>query len=190
MWSSGDVVALRDVWFGNVWRAVAGIVIEDRPGRSAFYVPADSASAYPVDPSGREIRLARPEVVHAMRRTTSPCVVLCDEHAPWTVWHFFADDGLFDRWYVNFERFLGRSVVAYDSVDHKLDLIVRPGRRLEWKDEDELEEAGRLGLVDVDAVRRAAARALAEQPWPSGWETWRPDPSWRPPELPDGWDRV
>jgi hypothetical protein len=29
---------------------------------------------------------------------------------------------------------------------------------------------------------------LAERPWPTGWEDWRPDPQWSPPSLPEGWD--
>lgn len=189
MWSRGEVVALRDVWFGVVWRAVAGVVVEDVPGRSVFWVPEGAASAYPVDREGREIRLARPDFERGLRRTAAPCVVLCEEGAPWTLWHFF-DGGRFDRWYVNFERYLGRSALAYDSVDHKLDLIARPDGSLVWKDEDELEEAGRLGLVDVDEIRRDAERTVADPPWPTGWEEFSPDPSWDVPGLPEGWERV
>ena len=33
-------------------------------------------------------------------------------------------------------------------------------------------------------------RVLEEWPFPTGWEDWRPDPSWPIPQLPDGWDRV
>lgn len=190
MWSRGDVVALRDIWFGAVWRAVAGITIEDTPDQSVLWIPAGSESSYPVDEEDREIRLARPEFRRATRRTAADCVLLCVERAPWTIWHFFAEDGVFDRWYVNFEQYLGRSAIAYDSVDHKIDLIARPDGSLVWKDEDELEQAGRLGLVDVASARRDAARAVAERPWPTGWEDFRPDPAWEVPALPPGWDAV
>jgi hypothetical protein len=67
---------------------------------------------------------------------------------------------------------------------------VRPDGEVTWKDEDELEQAGRLGLVDVAAVRRDAERALAEPPWPTGWENYSPGPAWEAPELPPGWDVV
>jgi hypothetical protein len=189
MWSRGDVVALRDVWFGNVWRAVASIFVEETPERSMFWVPAGSAATYPADESGREIRIPRREFRYATRRTKSSILVVCDEGAPWTIWLHFTESDL-DYWYLNFEQYLGRSAVAYDSVDHKLDLIVRPNGELVWKDEDELEQAGRLGLVDVDAVRRDADRAVAEPPWPTGWESFRPEPAWEAVELPEGWDRV
>jgi hypothetical protein len=190
MWSEGDVVALRDIWFGAVWRAVAGIVVDETPQRSVFWIPAGSESAYPVDDGGNEIRIPRPEFRHATRRTKSPTAVVCEEGAPWTIWLFFQDVGVFDRWYVNFERCLGRRPPAYACVDHPLDLIVRPGDRLEWKDEDELEEAGRLGLVDTDAIRRDAELILTDHPWPTGWEEYTPEPAWGVPELPDGWDQV
>jgi len=188
-------VALRDVWFGVVWRAVAGVVVEDVPGRSVFWIPRGSEAGYPVDEDGREIRLFRPDYERGRRRTKVGCVVLCEEGAPWTLWHFQDAQGAFDRWYVNFERYLGRSALAYDSVDHKLDLIARPdgspdGFSIEWKDEDELELAGERGLVDVAAIRRDAELATAGPPWPTGWEDFRPEPPWPPPELPEGWDRV
>jgi hypothetical protein len=190
MWSRADVVALRDIWFGAVWRAVAGIVIEEIPERSVFWVPAGSESTYPVDAGGSEIRIPQPEFRQRARRTKRPIVVVCESGAPWTVWLFFHEVGAFSHWYINFERYLGRNLHAYDSVDHKLDLIVRPGEELVWKDEDELERAGSLGLVDVGAVRRDADLAVTEHPWPTGWEDFRPEPAWDVPELPEGWDQV
>ena len=190
MWATGDVVALRDIWFGAVWRAVAGFVVEETPERSVFWIPAGSESAYPVDDGGNEIRIPRPEFRHATRRTKGPVVVVCDEGAPWTIWLFFREVGAFDRWYVNFERYLGRSPHAYDCADHKLDLIVRPGDQLEWKDEHELAEAASLALVDAAEIRRDAELILASHPWPTGWEDYAPDPEWGVPELPAGWDRL
>jgi Protein of unknown function (DUF402) len=190
MWSKGEVVALRDVWFGVVWRAVASVVVEDAPGRSVFWIPAGSEAAYPADAEGREIRLFQAEYNRGLRQTKVGCIVLCDDGAPWTLWHFQREDGEFDRWYVNFERYLGRGAAAYDSIDHKLDLIARPDGSLEWKDEDELVEAGCRGLVDVAEIRGDAELAVTQPPWPTGWEDFRPDPSWPIPALPEGWHRV
>jgi uncharacterized protein DUF402 len=187
MWSRGDVVALRDIWFDAVWRAVPGITLEDNGERSVFYVPAGSDAAYPVDAEGNEIRMPRREFERGSRRTKRPIVVVCDEGAPWTIWLFFGDAG-FDHWYVNFERYLGRSRIAYDSVDHKLDLIVDRDGALRWKDEEELERAGQLGLVDVATVRRDAELAVRQTPWPTGWEGYRPAEASGPIDLPPGWD--
>ena len=89
---------------------------------------------------------------------------------------------------MNFERPLGRTPIGFDMADEKLDLIVTPDGRLRWKDEDELEHAAELGLVDEAAVRAEAERVVAEWPFPTGWEDFRADPAWPIPQLPAGWD--
>ena len=112
-WNAGGIVALRDVWFGAVWRAVAGIVVEETEQRSVFWVPAGSAAAFAADDEGNEIRMPRREFRRGRRTTTRPIVVVCDEGAPWTMWLFFERPGVLAHWYVNFEEYLGRSAVAY-----------------------------------------------------------------------------
>ena len=93
-------------------------------------------------------------------------------------------------WYVNFEQPLRRTPVGVDTFDQKLDLLVFPSGGWQWKDEDELEQAAALGLLDAKAVRAEAKRVLEEWPFPTGWEDWRPDPAWPVPQLPAGWDVV
>ena len=51
-----------------------------------------------------------------------------------------------------------------------------PDGTYRWKDEDELEQAAALGIVDAAAVRAEGQRVLEEWPFPTGWEDWRPDP--------------
>jgi hypothetical protein len=187
-WARGDVVALRDIWFDAVWRAIPGLTLEDTSARSVFWIPPGTQAAYPADADGEEIRMPRPEFEHAFRYSKRPIVVVCDDGAPWTVWLFFGAEG-FEHWYVNFERYLGRSATAYDSVDHKLDLIVGRDGEVRWKDEDELAAAGELGLVDVEEVRRDAEAAIATPPWPTGWEDFEAEPGWKALTLPAGWER-
>ncbi|MBA3402468.1 MAG: hypothetical protein H0U05_10840 [Actinobacteria bacterium] len=58
------------------------------------------------------------------------------------------------------------------------------------KDEEEMEgwvRQGRFTLGDVAAIRAEGERVLAEWPFPTGWEDWRPDPSWPVPELSAAW---
>ena len=107
-----------------------------------------------------------------------------------SIYLFFSPDGAFEHWYVNFEQPLRRTLVGYDTFDHKLDLIVMLDGTYRWKDEDELEQAAALGIVDAAAVRAEGQRVLEEWPFPTGWEEWRPDPTWPAPQLPEGWDRV
>ena len=136
-----------------------------------------------------EIRIPRPDWRLGERTTQLDSLVLFRPGARHSLWHYWAD-GRFTHWYVNFERHLGRSAIGWDYVDDKLDLVVEASGEWRLKDEDELEQADAAGLVDAGAVRAEAERLLADPPWPTGWEDWRPDPAWPPPQLPDGWDTV
>jgi hypothetical protein len=60
-----------------------------------------------------------------------------------------------------------------------------------WKDEAKMAgwvRQGRFTEEEVAQIRAEGERVLAEWPFPTGWEDWRPDPSWSAPELPEGWD--
>lgn len=107
-------------------------------------------------------------------------------------------EGEFGGWYVNLERPLTRAPIGFDYLDQELDIYVRPDRSWELLDEDEFDEAQRLGVIapeEAAAVRDEAARAVRtieawEPPFCDGWEGWQPDPGWAPPALPAGWDVV
>lgn len=138
---------------------------------------------------GREVRIPVPEGwTLADRPGRRDTVALFRPGAHHSVWLFRQDDGSHAYWYVNFEQPLRRTPIGFDFCDEKLDLVVDVGGTWRFKDEDELEHAARMGLVDADAVRAEAERVLAQPPWPTGWEDWRPDPSWPIPALPQGWD--
>ena len=78
---------------------------------------------------------------------------------------------------MNFERTLGWNGACFDMVDEKLDLIVPPDGAVRWKDEDELEHAASLGLVDADEVRAEAERVLEAWPVPP-LGGFLPEPDW------------
>jgi predicted RNA-binding protein associated with RNAse of E/G family len=107
------------------------------------------------------------------------------------VFLFTNDDGSFRGWYVNLERGQTRSPAGFDYEDDLLDVWVALGAEPEVLDEDELEEAVARGFVAqprATEIRATAERVLAEPPWPTGWEDWKPDAGWQLPELPPGWD--
>jgi hypothetical protein len=97
----------------------------------------------------------------------------------------------FRGWYVNLQAPLRRSPLGFDTRDHALDITVEPDGAWAWKDEDHLAQAVDLGLFTPDEaveIRAEGERVLAEQPWPTGWEDWRPDSHWPIPTLPSGWE--
>jgi hypothetical protein len=176
----------RDVHLGRVWRAQACRIVAETdelvalwiPTRSPFRIPAGGLRIPGADWTLEEGATWRPQLCVARPGRA---------HSIYLFWH---EEGELEHWYVNFERPLRRTPLGFDTFDEKLDLIVRPDGRYRWKDEDELEQAAAAGLVDAAAVWAEAARVLAEWPFPTGWEDWRPDPGWPVPELPDGWERV
>jgi hypothetical protein len=112
---------------------------------------------------------------------------------PFSVFLFTNHDGTFRGWYVNLERPQQRTELGFDYEDELLDVWVALGHQPELLDEDELEEAVQRGFVSGEhaaTIRATAERVLAEPPWPTGWENWRPEPGWQTPVLPPGWDQL
>jgi Protein of unknown function (DUF402) len=182
-------VVLREIRFGRVWRANACRLVEERDGRAVLWSPRGVPRMLPLDETGAEIRIPRAEWRLGARPTVEDSLALFTPGARHSLWLFWAEDR-FSHWYVNFERHLGRSPVGWDYVDDKLDLVVDAAGRWRLKDEHELEQAHAAGLLDAAEVRAEAERILADPPWPTGWEDWRPEPGWPPPRLPDGWEAV
>jgi len=70
---------------------------------------------------------------------------------------------------------------------------VLPDGTWEYLDEDEFEEAQRLGVIAPDeaaAIRAEAEQVIRTWPFPTCWEGWKPDPTWPVPSLPERWSEV
>jgi hypothetical protein len=96
-------------------------------------------------------------------------------------------------WYVNLQEPLRRTPLGFDTCDQLLDLVRTRDGKWRWKDERELGaavERGFLSNEEAAAIRAEGERVIAADPFPTGWEDWRPDPSWPAPALPPGWDVV
>ncbi len=184
-------VALREIRFGRVWRVTPYRLVGERDGVLALWSPCGNQRLVPVDSAGTEIRIPRDEPwVHGVRTSELHALALVRPGARHSVTLHWSPSWVFRHWYVNFERLLGRGPRTIDYVDDKLDLVVQADGTVRWKDEDELDHAAAVGLLDAGEVRAEAERVLASPPWPTGWEEWRPDPSWPAPTLPAGWDLV
>ena len=110
-----------------------------------------------------------------------------------TVEVFWDADWALLGWYVNLQEPLRESPLGYDTMDWALDVTVDPDGTWRWKDEDDFAEALAHGVFDDGSAARVRAegeRAIAQRPWPTGWEDWRPPAEWEPLPLPEGWDDV
>lgn len=102
-----------------------------------------------------------------------------------------------DFWYIDIIGPAERRSGGFDFAEHGLDVIVSPDlSSWEWKDADELEwsvREGRYTRAEADALykegRRAVAALQRDSRRFSAWMTWQPDPNWKVPALPTGWDQ-
>ena len=181
--------AWRDVHRGRVWRAQACRIVEESPDLIALWLPPGTPAVLPVDERGKRIRIpsADWELEHvtwtlrrALPRPAGSCALDLSLPAGRCV-HALVRQ---------LRTTPAPEAVGFDTFDEKLDLVVQADGSYRWKDEDELEQAAAVGLLDAEAVRAEAARVLEEWPFPTGWEDWQPDPSWPLPQLPPGWDVV
>jgi Protein of unknown function (DUF402) len=189
----GEVVALREIWKGRVWKARPYIVVHDRPDQLALFLPQGTPTKIPAGDSGipRDHWTLRDGVFeHTALRLAEPGRA----HSVLLFW----DEGGFKCWYVNLERPLRRSAVGFDYLDQELDVVVERDRSWHFLDEDEFERAQQVGVLSPEEA--AAVRAEADgvirrierwgPPFCDGWETWQADPGWPKPELPQGWEVV
>ncbi|GAA1605288.1 DUF402 domain-containing protein [Kribbella sancticallisti] len=179
------------------------VVQDDEDGLVAWLAPG-TPLIKPVLPDGREPRHAGPVGMFTEDRVLkldvwrgTGILKIAPAGKPWSVWYFWGDDDGFRGWYVNLEAEHRRDVEARrtSTVDYVLDLWIHPDRRIEWKDEDELEGAVTAGRFTPDEAERITADGHAAvreiQAWTSpfadGWQDWRPDPHLRLPEAPTGY---
>jgi predicted RNA-binding protein associated with RNAse of E/G family len=196
----GEVAVRRHIWFGRIANVKPLTVVED----------SDEILALSLTP-GTPFKIATPRAdrlghlerlrsksweLHNDMWTGSRALILARPDARYSIWGFWADtDGSFEGWYVNFEDPLRRSPVGFDTRDLFLDIVVPAGERWRWKDEDEFEEAVRIGLISEQeaTTTRSVAKDVIDliergDAWWLAWQGWAPDASWPIPTLPDGWD--
>ncbi len=182
-------LAWRETHRGRVWRIFACRLVAEQDGLLALWHPAGAPGFRPfVD--GREARIPG-EADWTLEPSPAGSEGLGlvrpgERHSLWLHWRA----GVFEHWYVNFERDHVRTPVSLDVVDEKLDLVVPLDGRWRLKDVDEFEEAAHAGYLEPAPVLEEAQRLLRKPPWPTGLEEWRPDPLWPAPGLPEGWDVV
>jgi hypothetical protein len=188
------VALLRFIRFGKVRHAFPHYVVRDEEGLVVLYMPLGTVGMRPRF-DGRPIRgqADRDWELYEHEWHTSSRLTLI----PWERAHcvelLWDDKGDFAGWYVNMQEALRRAPLGFETDDLILDIRVQPDGSWAWKDEDELEEAvalARFTPEEARAIRAEGERVVAERPWPTGWEDWRPDAGWPVPELPEGWDVV
>jgi hypothetical protein len=192
----GEGIALREVWRERVFEARPTIVVEDEADQTMLLLPAGVRCAVPVDDEGRELRIPdRTWHLEVRPRGPQPILSFAWPERPYSVL-LWTTEGR-QVWYGNLQDPLTRTPFGFDTVDHALDVLIElDGSGWSWKDEDELQLAVARGLFSEHeaAEFRRWGQVATEHvlkplpPFDRDWTTWQQDPSWQPPDLPDGWD--
>ena len=190
-------MALREIWEGRVWSARPVTVVQDAEVQIMLFIPANARWMAPFR-DGKRLKIQQPEYELVEQPYKAHVLSWAWPGSSAAVLLFYEEDWSPSHWYVNLEDPLQRSPVGFDTLDHKLDVIVELDGSWRWKDEDQFAEIIRRGLLDAEDEKRL--RADAEEavrrihdrrpPFDRDWFGWRPDPSWTTPTLPGGWDRV
>ena len=207
LWQPGETAALRYFNAGRVSYIWPMIVVADDE-EIALFVARGTPTRRRVELDGTPIdrtrwyseRYATPWRLGNGEWFGNSVLQLARPGEPCAYWAFFEPETWrFEGWYVNLQEPLQRTAIGFDTVDHVLDLVIEPDlSRWRWKDEDELEDAVRVGrFTPAEAARvredgEAAVRALERGEWPFDrtWHEWRPDQAWRVPELREEWADV
>ena len=192
----GDPVLLRSIYRGRVRWTFPHRFVADDDGRFALYCEPGNRGKLMKQASadGRYLGAwARGDAPADWIWERAHVVRLMADGGAHTTEVWWDEDWSFLGWYVNLQAPLCIHGTFFDTTDWALDVVVDPDGTWRWKDEDDLAEAVALGVFDdarAAAVRAEGARVIAERPWPTGWEDWRPPPEWTPLPLPEGWDVV
>lgn len=197
-WRPGDTVVLRYFNRGRPTGALPTRAVSIESDRVVLWLAGGTAVKWP-GVGGRHVRDLSLEERYAVpwEAIDGPwrgdgVLILGRPGRAHSIWLFW-ENWDFTGWYVNLEQPWQPSRLGFDSEDHTLDLWVERDGTWRWKDEHELDVAVGLGFFSHEqavAFRAEGERVVAEWPFPTGWEDWRPDPSWRVPVLPREWDAV
>ena len=157
-------------------------VVEDDAAQLVVYVAQGTRFSFP-EPWPFDVE--HPWAGRGEWRGEHGSVVLMKPGDAYSIGHFWKGEGRrFAGWYVNMQEPFRRDRLSYLTQDQELDIWIEPDGTWAWKDEQELEDwvpRGRFTREEVTEIRRVGEQVLEEWPFPTGWEDWRPDPTWPVP---------
>lgn len=194
----GQSIVLRQLSWGKLWQVRPVIVVCDTPELRALFLLPGTIGKDAVESITPVQRFHQSWVFKDREWGFGGILRLTIPRSDYSVLLLRNEDGTRFRWYINLEEPMQRTRFGFDYEDNILDIWVKADLSgWSWQDEDELEEAVAARLVTKEkaatlyAEGKAAVTLLQSGKSPfNDWVTWRPDPSWQVPVLPDGWDVI
>jgi hypothetical protein len=160
----GEPVVFREVWRDAAWSTWALTVVADGDGRTMLYRPIGAPGMVPVNENGPFRRSETGEWFEPRSWQQRHALAIHDWGEPFSIWCMWDEHWRHECWYVNLEVPWSRAPGAIETMDHELDIIVRPDRSWEWKDEDRLAElvaAGAHSTEEAARFRETGERVVA-----------------------------
>jgi predicted RNA-binding protein associated with RNAse of E/G family len=201
--SVGEIVVLREIWDGKIWAAHPCYVIQDTSELFVVYRPAGTISKLHRSLSGGEVSgLERKNKEWVLDDACRDDIWILRMTIPGETYSVIAfwntvDNG-FRCWYINLEDKARRNGFCIDYTDLLLDLIIDPNLKdWYWDDTDELQEAIELGIISLEQSKSLYNKGqeirdliMSGKSIFNQWGKWCPNPNWKPPILPEGWDII
>jgi predicted RNA-binding protein associated with RNAse of E/G family len=209
-WHYGDTVAIRAMINGKLWLAQSTVVVKDTHQETVLLLAPGAQCAYPsgywqwklkANPSGSRWADVKSMAWTLRRfewRSKRMLIVMEPDkvYATCLIW-----DGASDRflgYYINFQTPFQRSACGFNTLDLELDIVIEPDFRWSYKDEEAYQAGLREGCIAPEwhlAIESAKPEILARinerlYPLDGTWLDWRPDSTWAPSRLPEGWERT
>ena len=199
-WLPGESITIRGVGSKVFW-AYPTILVQDTPDLIAFYLRAGTMgknTSHRVAPTEMLDADIIEIVDHQWHRTDVLFLTVPGEaFSVYIMWE--AGTRNLDCIYINLQEPLQRTSIGFDSMDNVLDVVIHPDmEQWRWKDEDEFEEAQRVGVYSPEKARQIRAdgesaidlvlsrrRGMYEK-----WKLWEVNPHWEIPALPPFWNIV
>lgn len=206
MWNYGDVIVWREIFRGCIWRAQTSIVVKDSDEEIVqALVPGAEGMVEPSYFKGKQAYDRRWKFKEndwdlvEFKWHTNRVLMLTEPEAYYSTLLFWnhAEDR-FLGYYINFQLPFLRNRCGMDTLDLDLDIVIAPDLTFEWKDEEDYRSAISHGAVDpewvsqIEAAKPEIFERIARKAYPfdGSWLDWKPDVRWKPPVLPEGWERI
>jgi hypothetical protein len=203
----GQSILVREIWQSKIWTARPTILVRDNSELIALYVPANIHCKRRYGINGNHITVDErknntwtlQDIIQSNSYYYIRLTIPGESYSVLLFWN--CNNNNLRYWYINLEdpvNPMRRTKLGFDLCDQILDIIVESNLKdWRWDDEDELQEAIEVGLISPEQaealyVKGAEVRDLimSGKSVFNSWATWKPDPSWNVPVLPDNWDVV
>lgn len=199
-WSAGEHATLRGVGAKVFW-ATPTIVVQDTSELIVLYMPA-GVLGKDTDHKPTPQELLSIDKIHisdTQWERTDVLILVVPEEAFSTYIMWETGTKNLDCWYVNLQEPIRRTNIGFDTMDNMLDVVISPDMsEWSWKDEDEFEEAQKVGFYSAEKafeIRAAGEKAIQlvtkeRCSFYKQWEKWQANPEWELPKLSPNWHKI